>query len=356
MTVVTDTAIASIDHVSKTYPGASVPAVDDVTLDLRPGEFFSLLGPSGCGKSTLLRIVGGFEKQSAGTVVIAGQDMGTRPANRRPTNMVFQHLGLFPHLTVTENVAFGLRIAKTGTAERKRIVGEALEMVELHGFDDRKPAQLSGGQQQRVAIARALVNRPAVLLLDEPLAALDLKLRQQMHEVLKDLQRTSDTTFLFVTHDQSEAMVLSDRLGVMQDGKLCQVGTAEQLYRSPDNLFVANFVGDANIITAQVDAGAAMVDGVRVAASGSRSGTALMVRPEDVVLTPTGEIDSGAAGPGLPATVTGATYLGTNIRYELLTEGARVLRAVRPPSARRLAIGDQVTAGWHPDDAVVLAS
>jgi ABC-type Fe3+/spermidine/putrescine transport system ATPase subunit len=357
------TPVAQLIDVSKSYPGQARSAVRNVHLELREGEFFSLLGPSGCGKSTTLRIVAGLETQTAGTVRIQGEDMGRRPANRRPTNMVFQHLGLFPHLDVAQNIAFGPKLRRVPAAQRAVEVDRVLDLVELGGYQRRYPDQLSGGQQQRVAIARALVNRPAVLLLDEPLAALDLNLRQQMQQVLRDVQRTSGTTFLFVTHDQTEAMTLSDRIGVMRDGELCQLGTAEDLYRRPASRFVARFIGDANVLDVEVRDGRARIGGrdLRIAAGGD--GTALSVRPEDVKLR-----EAGADADGIPAEITAATYLGATIRYDLTATdltttttdpagtgpAGRTLRSIQPASAPRLPVGGRVEAYWRPTDAVVL--
>lgn len=342
------TEIASLSRITKRYSGAASDAVRDVSLTLRPGEFYSLLGPSGCGKSTLLRIVGGFEQQTSGSVTIAGADMAGRSANRRPTNMVFQHLGLFPHLDVAGNIGFGLRIKRMPKEERRQEIAKVLDLVDLAGYQERFPAQLSGGQQQRVAIARALVNQPAVLLLDEPLAALDLKLRHQMHEVLKELQRTSGTTFLYVTHDQSEAMSLSDRVAVMKDGELCQVGTAEEIYSHPTSSFVARFIGDANVIDTEVRDGVAVIDGMTVKAGSVESGTAFSIRPEHVVLQDT------ASAPGVEAVVMGITFQGASIRYDLATRSGVQLRALRPTDAPRLEAGGTVRASWSPAEAVVL--
>ena len=355
--------IAELVGLSKRYPGVEAHAVRDVNLTLRRGEFFSLLGPSGCGKSTTLRIVAGLEHQTSGTVRIDGVDMARRPANRRPTNMVFQHLGLFPHLDVAHNVGFGLRLRRVRKEEREAEVARVLALVELSGYQRRFPDQLSGGQQQRVAIARALVNRPAVLLLDEPLASLDLKLRQQMQEVLRDLQRSSGTTFLFVTHDQTEAMTLSDRIGIMADGELQQVGTAEDLYRRPASRFVARFIGDANVIEVPVTDGVAELDDGRIQVAVDGTGPAVSIRPEDIHLGPatdqtTGPTDqtSSRTGPttGLTARIASATYLGAVVRYDLVTSTGRRLRAVRPAGADRLPVGDLAVASWHPRDAVVL--
>ena len=240
-----------------------VRAVQSVSLTIAKGEFFSLLGPSGCGKTTTLRIVAGFETPSRGEVRIGGQRVTGLPANKRPTNMVFQQLALFPHLSVFENVAFGLRLRRLGTAEIRGRVREALALVNLDGFEERGATQLSGGQQQRVALARALVNEPAVLLLDEPFAALDLKLRMQMQIELKALQRRLGTTFIFVTHDQTEAFAMSDRIALMNAGRVEQVGSPRDLYERPANRFVAEFMGETNLIEGRVLQGGArmQVDG-----------------------------------------------------------------------------------------------
>jgi spermidine/putrescine transport system ATP-binding protein len=341
--------VAELVDICKSYPGTDRSAVRNVHLELREGEFFSLLGPSGCGKSTTLRIVAGLEPQTVGIVRIKGEDMGRRPANRRPTNMVFQHLGLFPHLDVARNIDFGLRLRRVAKDRRAAEVDRVLDLVHLQGFQRRYPDQLSGGQQQRVAIARALVNRPAVLLLDEPLAALDLNLRQQMQDVLREVQRTSGTTFLFVTHDQTEAMTLSDRIGVMRDGELCQVGSAETLYRRPASRFVARFIGDANVLDVEVREGRARIGGTEVRVAAGGDGVAVSIRPEDVQLDPV----KGKDGNAFAARITGATYLGATIRYELSGAGV-ALRSVQPASAARLPVGTEVEAQWRPDDAVVL--
>jgi spermidine/putrescine transport system ATP-binding protein len=220
---------------------------------IRGGEFFSLLGPSGCGKTTTLRIIGGFEHADDGDVAIGGRPMGRMPPNRRETNMVFQRLALFPHYPVFDNVAFGLRMKRLPEAEVRQRVSEALDLVQMPGLAHRRIVELSGGQQQRVALARALVNRPRVLLLDEPLSSLDLKLRLQMQEELKRLQRELGTTFVYVTHDQGEALAMSDRVGVMEHGRLYQVGPPMEIYERPANRFVANFIGDANLIDGVVE-------------------------------------------------------------------------------------------------------
>ena len=234
-----------------------VRAVDRVSIDIQPGEFFSMLGPSGCGKTTTLRMIGGFELPTSGRIELRGRDVTTDPPDKRPVNMVFQNYALFPHLDVADNIAFGLRRKGVDKAQTKRRVGEALELVHLAGYDRRKPNQLSGGQQQRVALARALVNRPNVLLLDEPLGALDLKLRKALQIELKRVQIEVGITFVYVTHDQEEALTMSDRIAVMHRGKVEQLGTPEELYERPRTRFVADFIGTSNLLAGSVE----VVDG-----------------------------------------------------------------------------------------------
>ena len=235
-----------LERVSKFF--GDVPAVDDLSLDIAEGEFFSLLGPSGCGKTTTLRMIGGFEDPSLGTVYLGGRDVTDLPPYRRDVNTVFQSYALFPHLDVFENVAFGLRRKKVGGKDIGQRVRDAMSLVDLEGFEKRKPSQMSGGQQQRVALARALVNRPKVLLLDEPLGALDLKLRKQMQLELKRIQEEVGITFIYVTHDQEEAMTMSDRLAVMRRGQIEQIGAPELVYESPATEFVAGFLGASNLL------------------------------------------------------------------------------------------------------------
>ncbi|MGH9168883.1 MAG: ABC transporter ATP-binding protein, partial [Acidimicrobiia bacterium] len=231
---------------------SEVTAVHDLTLEIRHGEFFSLLGPSGCGKTTTLRMIAGLEFPSEGSIRIFGEEMGLRPPNRRPVNTVFQSYALFPHMTVARNVAFGLEMRRLTPQDIAARVENIIQIVQLTGMEQRKPAQLSGGQQQRVALARALVNSPKVLLLDEPLGALDLKLRQAMQLELKALQERVGITFVYVTHDQEEALTMSDRIGVMNRGKLLQVGTPEDIYEGPANRFVADFIGETSFLPAIV--------------------------------------------------------------------------------------------------------
>jgi putative spermidine/putrescine transport system ATP-binding protein len=277
-------------------------AVDGVDLDVREGEFFSMLGPSGSGKTTCLRMIAGFEQPTEGRVVLDGVDVSGLPPYQRDVNTVFQDYALFPHMTVAENVGYGLMIAKVGRSDRRRRVDEALDMVRLSGFGDRKPGQLSGGQRQRVALARALVLRPKVLLLDEPLGALDLKLRQQMQIELKDIQQEVGLTFIYVTHDQDEALTMSDRLAVFFAGRIEQVGSPADVYERPATEFVAGFVGVSNVLEGEV------------AAAIAGDPHPFTIRPEKIAMTD----PDGSVGPG-DCTATGhvreVVYLGAVTRY-----------------------------------------
>jgi spermidine/putrescine transport system ATP-binding protein len=297
--------------VSKKY-GAHT-AVESLDLQINEGEFFCLLGPSGCGKTTTLNLIGGFAEASTGEIRIRGELVNRTPPHRRKVNTVFQSYALFPHLTVRDNVAFGLRMAKVPRGEADSRVLEALQLVALEAYSDRYPAQLSGGQQQRVAVARALVNRPAVLLLDEPLGSLDLKLRKRLQVELSQIQREIGTTFVFVTHDQGEAMAMADRIAVMNEGRVEQIGTAKEIYRQPASRFVADFIGESNFIPVEWRDGAVVTshDRIRLASprtteSGSGS---LMVRPESVRLAPASPDD-----PGLLGTVVKVSFLGSFTR------------------------------------------
>ncbi len=291
-----------------------VTALDGVTLSIRDNEFFTLLGPSGCGKTTLLRLIAGFETLDAGTIMLHGTDIAGREPNRRAVNTVFQNYALFPHMTVAENVAFGLRMKGVPEARRRARAARMLEMVHLADLADRMPAQLSGGQQQRVALARALAPEPEVLLLDEPLSALDLKLRQAMRIELKQLQEETGITFVFVTHDQEEALTMSDRIAVMSQGRLQQVGTAREIYESPVNRFVADFIGETNVLPVTVEgveggrASVVLPGGARIGCPAAGLGPGahhLSIRPERIGIT--------AGGP-LRATVERVVYLGTDLQ------------------------------------------
>jgi len=339
-------------------------ALDDVALSVRKGELFSLLGPSGCGKTTLLRIIAGFEQPDSGEVRIDGRSMSGVPARLRPTNMVFQQIALFPHLNVFDNIAFGLRLKGRSSAEVRRRVGEMLDLVRLPGDELRRPEQLSGGQRQRVALARAMINRPSVLLLDEPLSALDLKLRIQMQAELRRLHRETGATFVFVTHDQGEAFAISDRIAVMDKGRLVQVGSPAELYERPNSRFVARFIGHTNLLEGPVVQRAAdhcVVEcgGVRLivstgsASQGVDGSLAVALRFERISLRPGG-------GP-LPernacsGNVIDVAYLGAVVRTTIRTAGGLELTADIPAaSARMVALGEQISLAWSDEDYVVL--
>ena len=334
-----------------------VVAVDAVDLDIADGEFFALLGPSGCGKTTTLRMIAGLEIPSAGSLKIHGDEVGTLPPNKRPVNTVFQNYALFPHMSIADNVGFGLRMQKTPKGEISRRVEEVIELVQLSGMEHRRPNQLSGGQQQRVALARALVNRPKVLLLDEPLAALDLKLRQGMQFELKQLQREVGITFVFVTHDQEEALSMADRIGVMGDGELLQVGTPEEIYDQPVNRFVADFIGRSNFLPGTVEDATTvcLTNGTRVAvdhAGANGEAIALSLRPERVQVVDHGEAPDGHAS--LDGTVSTVTFLGSGVVYQVSLDWMTIeVRAENRPSVARREVGDEVSLWWR-DDAVAV--
>jgi spermidine/putrescine transport system ATP-binding protein len=341
-----------------------IRAVDGVSLDVFAGEFFSLLGPSGCGKTTTLRMIGGFELPTAGRVLLRGRDVTNDSPDKRPVNMVFQNYALFPHLDVGDNVAFGLRRRNVERTAITRRVGEALELVRLGGYERRKPNQLSGGQQQRVALARALVNRPNVLLLDEPLGALDLKLRKQLQVELKRVQSEVGITFVYVTHDQEEALTMSDRIAVMNRGRVEQLGTPEELYERPMTRFVADFIGTTNLLTGSVESRSgdgAMVrlgsgEHCLVAGTGLAVGAPveLSVRPESIVLRPA---DGTASMPTpMAATVEQVAYLGGSVQYIVRTAGGMALTALTPKTGERLAVGGAVDVSWLPSEALVLGT
>jgi len=353
-----------LERVTKTF-GETV-AVDDVTLDIAPGEFFSLLGPSGCGKTTTLSMIGGFEDPTAGRILLQGEDVTRVPPYRRDVNTVFQSYALFPHLNVFDNVAFGLRRKRLSRQEIRRRVGEMLELVALTGLDARKPAQLSGGQQQRIALARALVNEPRVLLLDEPLGALDLKLRKQMQLELKRIQHEVGITFLYVTHDQEEAMVMSDRLAVMNNGRIEQVGTPQEAYDRPATEFVAGFLGASNLLPGRMGEradGLVRVDldrGGTVLASASEapadaSLVQVGVRPEKLRLAGLRtEVPPGSNA--LEGRVTLVTYIGVSHQYSVELAGGGEL-TVYAQNAGGVALpqeGDQVRVLWEPEHTFIV--
>ena len=330
-------------------------ALDGVSLDVTPGEFFTLLGPSGCGKTTMLRTVAGFVAPDAGDVLIRGARVNDVPPHRRRVGLVFQSYALFPHRTVRQNVAFGLRMQRTARAEIERRVSEALALVQLPGHGERYPRELSGGEQQRVALARALVTRPAVLLLDEPLGALDKKLRDHMKIELKRLQRDVGVTTIYVTHDQEEALTMSDRVAVMRAGRVEQVGAPREIYETPRTVFVAGFIGNTNLLAGHSRGGAAIeCAGVTIATAGAgpAAGAAVTVavRPERIRLEDTGGLDNQVA-----ATVAHVVYQGETVRYLLAADGGLELQAVELGRVR-FPTGSRVRAGWSAADARVLMS
>ncbi|HET9740980.1 MAG TPA: ABC transporter ATP-binding protein [Solirubrobacteraceae bacterium] len=361
-----ESADIRLDAVTKRFGEAT--AVDDLTLEIPQGSFFALLGPSGCGKTTTLRMIGGFEDPSAGRVYLGGQEVTQLPPYRRDVNTVFQSYALFPHLSVERNVAFGLERKKVDRAEVRRRVAETLEMVQLGSYAKRKPAQLSGGQQQRVALARALVNRPRALLLDEPLGALDLRLRKQLQIELKRIQQEVGITFVHVTHDQEEAMTMADTIAVMSEGRIEQAGGAAELYETPRTEFVASFLGVSNLVDAQMSASsnglatAETHDGatlrVPTARSGGHGGAVRVgVRPEKVTLSPAGHSVPDGANV-LRGTVVVASFLGVSIQYvvraaggEELTVFAQNLDGAEPES---LGPGREVQLAWDPQHTFVV--
>ncbi|GAA2525837.1 ABC transporter ATP-binding protein [Winogradskya humida] len=318
----------------------AVTAVDGIDLRIGDGEFFSMLGPSGSGKTTVLRLIAGFELPTAGTVALDGRDVTRLAPFERDVNTVFQDYALFPHLSVQENVEYGLKVRKVAKRERRDRAREALAKVRLEGFGARKPSAMSGGQRQRVALARALVNRPKVLLLDEPLGALDRKLREQMQVELKAIQRDAGITFVFVTHDQDEALTMSDRVAVFDAGRIVQVGTPEAVYERPVSAFVAGFVGSSNVFT-----------GETAKTLFKKTGT-FSVRPEKIAFT-----DEAAAAPG---TVAEVIYAGPVTRYVVdLDAGARVVvveQNSRTPRALAGLRGQRVRLGWHEEHVIPLPS
>jgi spermidine/putrescine transport system ATP-binding protein len=359
--------------------GGVVRAVDDVSLAIREGEFFALLGPSGCGKTTTLRSIAGFEEPTSGEILLRGRPVQGVPPFHRPVNTVFQDYALFPHMSVRQNVMFGLRMARVAAPEARRRADEALDLVHLPGVGDRRPGQLSGGQKQRVALARALVNRPAVLLLDEPLGALDLKLRKAMQFELKLLQQRVGITFVYVTHDQEEALTMADRIAVMSAGKALQVGSPDEVYERPSNRFVADFIGETNFLAGVLEgrepraAGAGALGVVRLAdgaalravlrdpeaAVGAHA--AVAVRPEKIGLRPATADAEPREGPmsELRGRIVEAHYIGTDTRYLVrVAEGIELVVRVQNQHAGfdgMLAQGTDVVARWRTDHGSVLA-
>jgi spermidine/putrescine transport system ATP-binding protein len=357
-----------LDRVTKRFH--DVVAVDDLSLDIQRGEFFSLLGPSGCGKTTTLRMIGGFEEAAAGTIYLGDTDVTGLPPFKRDVNTVFQSYALFPHLTVFDNVAFGLRRKRTADSEVRQRVSQMLDLVELPGYERRKPSQLSGGQQQRVALARALINQPRVLLLDEPLGALDLKLRKQMQIELKRIQTEVGITFIYVTHDQEEAMTMSERIAVMRHGRIEQLGRPEELYERPRTPFVAGFLGVSNLLEGEVsgtDGGMVAIrlgDGtvLRAPSDAAASGhVRLGVRPEKLRVHPgNGQSQPMADGLNvLDGTILDASYIGVSTQYLIETgDGHRLTVYAQnletSGASEVLADGQKVRLTWKPQHTFVL--
>ncbi|MFI6919381.1 ABC transporter ATP-binding protein [Nonomuraea spiralis] len=354
----TELSAIQLEDVVKEYlsHGEVVQAVKGVSLDIAEGEFFSLLGPSGCGKTTTMRMVAGFEEPTKGLVRLHGKDVTNVPPNKRDVNMVFQSYALFPHMSVWDNVAFGLKQRKTPQEEIRRRVGEMLEIVDLAGREKRRPREMSGGQQQRVALARALVNRPRALLLDEPLGALDLKLRQAMQIELKRIQREVGITFVYVTHDQSEALTMSDRIAVMNDGLVEQLASPREIYERPATAFVAGFIGTSNLITGTVAGGVLEIGGGRVLVPGHEGDVTVTVRPEKITICPD---EPGRGLSAVPGTVTEMVYLGTSNSYAVkLADGAdiTVFEQNAHDATATAERGDSVWLSWEAQHSYVIGS
>ncbi|HEX4817791.1 MAG TPA: ABC transporter ATP-binding protein [Nonomuraea sp.] len=336
--------------------GETVRAVKGISLDIAEGEFFSLLGPSGCGKTTTMRMVAGFEAPTKGLVKLHGRDVTDVPPNKRDVNMVFQSYALFPHMSVWDNVAFGLKQRRTPQEEIRRRVGEMLEIVDLGGRERRRPRELSGGQQQRVALARALVNRPRALLLDEPLGALDLKLRQAMQIELKRIQREVGITFVYVTHDQNEALTMSDRIAVMNDGLVEQLARPREIYERPASAFVAGFIGTSNLLAGTAIGGELKIAGGRVLVPGHEGGVTVTVRPEKITIG-TDEPASGLSS--VRGAVAEVVYLGTYNSYAVsLADGAEitVFQQNAHDATATAERGDSVWLSWQAQHSYVIGS
>jgi putrescine transport system ATP-binding protein len=368
--VATDTPLLRIDSVVKKF--GPLRAVDGLSLDIRSGEFFALLGPSGCGKTTLLRMLAGFETPDEGRILLDGADIARMLPHQRPVNMMFQNYALFPHLSVRDNIAFGLKRAQMPRSEIETRVAEMVALVKLEGLEKRKPDQLSGGQRQRVALARSLARRPRVLLLDEPLAALDKKLRESTQLELMELQRRLGMTFIIVTHDQEEAMTMADRIGVMDNGRLEQVATPRKLYEAPNSRWVAEFVGDINLFEGEAQPS----EGGRLAIATKDAGTIIVaapsnpvtkplvcvaVRPEKVKLSRRGPASDTAHAHAinrLEGIVTDVSYLGGFTTYKVKLDSGAVLRSSMANTARldidAYNASQRVVAWFTPDDCVVL--
>ena len=350
----------ALEGVTKKF--GNIIAVDNTSFGIRKGEFFSLLGPSGCGKTTIMRMISGFETPTAGVIYIGGQDMRDRPAHRRPTNLVFQHLALFPHMTVYKNIAFGLEMKNVAAAEIQQRVQRMLELIQLPDYGTRKINQLSGGQMQRVAIARALVNQPTVLLLDEPLGALDLKLREQMQLELKRIQREIGTTFVYVTHDQKEAITMSNRIAVMNNGIVEQIGDANDIYENPDTPFVANFIGETNLFVGKIheldgrhvvaDCGDIAVKALSRQPLESGRAVNISVRPEKMTIATAIEDCDNI----YDCRIEDVIYQGSQTNYQVRLERGPVVNVLvqNSETSGGFAEGANVQIGWRADKCVVI--
>lgn len=347
------TADVELRSVTKTY--GDILAVDDVSLSVRKGEFFSLLGPSGCGKTSTLRIIAGFEEVDAGEVILRGKVVNDVPAYKRRIGMVFQNLALFPHMNVFQNLAFGLRMKRVSSKAIDGRVKDILEIVDLPGVQERRIDQLSGGQQQRVALARALITEPTVLLLDEPLGALDLKLRVQMQAELKRIHSRVGTTFIYVTHDQSEALAMSDRIGVMNDGRIQQMGSPLEIYERPENSFVADFIGETNLLRGVMkDDTQVTVGKLTFKLSGSdshaRGSVFLSLRPEKVRLSK----EAPTTANSFQARVEDLTFKGSRVDVRLKIERVKLRAEADATMAAQLRVGQEVYVTWDAVDMLVL--
>jgi spermidine/putrescine ABC transporter ATP-binding subunit len=334
-----------LEGLQKSFDGKT-RAVDGVDLTISPGEFFALLGPSGCGKTTTLRMIAGFEEPDTGRILIAGDDVTHMPVHRRDLGMIFQSYALFPHRTVAENVAFGLRMRGLAKDVIKERVTQALRQVALEGYEDRRPAQLSGGQQQRVALARAIVIRPRVLLCDEPLAALDRKLRQSMQVELKQLQQQLGVTLIFVTHDQEEAMTVSDRIAIMNAGRIEQIGRPSEIYNRPRTRFVADFIGEINLFEGEWRDGAFVSNGVRLPAPNGKGRAIVAIRPERVRLA--------APEAALKGRIEIKTFVSGQMIYRVVLDDGRHVTVKQADHRAGPEVGARVGLEWGQDDIVIL--
>ena len=346
-----DEPLLRLEGISKAY--GKVAAVEPLDLDIHAGDFFAILGPSGCGKTTLLRTIGGFIQPTTGRILIKGRDVTPLGPEKRPTNMVFQGYGLFPHMTVRQNIGYGLKIARLPRAEIEARLAEVISLVRLEALGDRSVGALSGGQQQRVALARALVMRPPVLLLDEPLAALDLKLRQAMQDELRRIHAQIGGTFVFVTHDQGEAMSLANRIAVMEAGRIVQAGPPEEIYRHPRSVFVATFVGEANIFPGVRRNGTVELPvGVRFENAGADAPVVVVVRPEAMTLGP----PPGPEWLSANGEIQDCVFLGSLVRYRVGVEGGTsvVVQASSDSLPDGIRVGRPVTVAWQRGNQSVL--